>query len=193
MTVEVGDDAPVYLGVVVRGVRVGPSPAWLSERLAAVGIRSISNVVDVTNYMLHGFGQPMHAFDLAKLSGGEVRVRRARAGERLRTLDGVERTLDPSMLVIADAVRAQGIAGVIGGADSAVSETTTDIFLEIASFNPRRIRATRRALGVSTDASYRFERLVPWSSPGETVAHAVRMLAAVAADRGAGEGRDRRD
>lgn len=185
VTVDDAADCPAYLGVVVRGVRVGASPPWLVARLAAVGVRSISNVVDVTNYMLHGYGQPMHAYDLERLggSGAAVHVRRARAGERLTTLDGVDRTLDPSMLVIADAERAQGVAGVIGGRGSEVSGDTTDLFLEIASFEPRRIRGTRRALGVSTDASFRFERLVPATSPADTYATVVRLLAATAGGR----------
>ena len=156
--VEAVDDCPKYCAITIRGLTVGPSPDWLRERLEAVGVRSISNVVDVTNYMLHGFGQPMHAFDAKKLAGDSIIVRHAHAGERIRTLDGVERTLAPEMLVIADAERAQAIAGVIGGADSQVDETTTDIVLEVALFDPRSVRRTRRALATSTDASYRFER-----------------------------------
>jgi phenylalanyl-tRNA synthetase beta chain len=176
VTVEDAADCPAYLGVVLRDVRVGPSPAWLAARLAAVGVRSISNVVDVTNYMLHGYGQPMHAFDLGRLSGNQVRVRRARPGERLLGLDGVDRALDGTMLVIADAERVQAVAGVIGGQGSEVTPATTDVFLEVAAFSPSRVRATRRALGLTTDASYRFERLVPESSPAETYDKAVRLL-----------------
>jgi phenylalanyl-tRNA synthetase beta chain len=180
VSVEDPGDAPAYLGVVIRGLHVGPSPAWLAARLTAVGIRPISNVVDATNYMLYGYGQPMHAFDLDRLAGKEVRVRRAAPGERLQTLDGVERVLDPEVVVIADAERAQGIAGVMGGTASAVSDTTTSIFLEIASFNPRRVRVARRALGVSTDASYRFERTVPATSPPATYQRAVQLILALA-------------
>ncbi len=184
VTVDDSADCPAYLAVVIRGVRVGASPPWLVARLAAVGVRSISNVVDVTNYMLHGYGQPMHAFDLARL-GREpaIHVRRARSGERLTTLDGVDRTLDASMVVIADADHAQGVAGVIGGKGSEVSNDTTDILLEIASFDPRRVRATRRSLGVSTDASFRFERLVPATSPMDTYAAVVGLMTAVAGGR----------
>jgi hypothetical protein len=109
------------MGCVIRGVKVKPSPQWLSSRLEAVGGRSINNVVDATNYMLHGFGQPMHAFDLSRLDGGKIIVRRAHAGEKIRTLDGVDRTLDEEMTVIADGSRAQAIAGVIGGEGSEVS------------------------------------------------------------------------
>lgn len=152
------DGCPRYMAVVIRGVTVGPSPDWLVRRLASVGLRSISNVVDVTNYMLHGYGQPMHAFDLARLAQGQVVVRRARSGEPLVTLDGVARTLTESMTVIADAERAVAVAGVMGGKESEVSEATTDLLLEVAYFSPSHVRATRKALGLSTDASYRFER-----------------------------------
>ena len=180
VTVDDAGDCPAYLGIVIRGVQVGPSPGWLVNRLAAAGVRSVSNVVDATNYMLLGFGQPMHAFDVARLGGGEVHVRRARDGEGIRTLDGVERHLDSSMLIIADAERPQAVAGVIGGHDSQVSAETTDLFLEVAAFDPVGVRRTRRALGVATDASHRFERLVPATSPLETYAIAIRLLMAVA-------------
>jgi phenylalanyl-tRNA synthetase beta chain len=184
VTVDDSTDCPAYLGVVIRGLRVGASPPWLVSRLAAVGMRSISNVVDVTNYMLHGYGQPMHAFDLARLGpDAAIHVRRARPGERLTTLDGVERVLDATILVIADAQHAQGIAGVIGGQGTEVSAQTTDIFLEIAAFDPRRVRTARRALGVSTDASFRFERLVPATSPAETYATVAGLMTAVAGGR----------
>lgn len=152
------EGCPRYMGVVIRGVRVAPSPDWLVRRLNALGLRPISNVVDITNYVLHGFGQPMHALDLAKLAGNAVIVRRAHQGEKHVTLDGVERTLTSDMTVIADAERTIGIAGVMGGRESEVTDTTTDIFLEVAYFSPPNVRRTRRALGLSTDASYRFER-----------------------------------
>ncbi|TVP47069.1 MAG: phenylalanine--tRNA ligase subunit beta [Gemmatimonadales bacterium] len=149
---------PRYLGLVIRGIRVGPSPAWLQARLRAVGARPINNVVDVTNYVLLETGQPLHAFDLARIGGGEIVVRRARDGETLRTLDGVERKLTPDMLAICDADTPLAVAGVMGGEASEVSAGTTDILLECALFAPGPIRATRKALGLSTDASYRFER-----------------------------------
>jgi phenylalanyl-tRNA synthetase beta chain len=160
VTIRIEDDegCPLYMGVVVRGVKIGPSPDWLVRRLEAVGLRSISNVVDATNYMLHGYGQPMHAFDLAKLADRTIVVRRARSGEKLVTLDGVERALDERMTMIADANVSVAVGGVMGGRDSEVTESTTDLLLEVANFNPSRIRVTRRALGLSTDASYRFER-----------------------------------
>lgn len=173
------DGCPRYLAIVIRGVTVGPSPQWLKDRFAAVGVRSISNVVDVTNYFLHAFGQPMHAFDLAKLAGPAIVVRRARAGEKLVTLDGVPRTLTPDMLVIADADRAQAVAGVIGGKDSEVSDATRDILLEVANFEPRTVRKTRRALGVNTDASHRFERGTDPAEPARAGALAAALIASL--------------
>lgn len=183
VTLEDATGCPRYMGVVVRGVTVGPSPAWLAERLTAVGSRPINNVVDVTNYLLHELGQPMHAFDLAALAGQAVVIRTARPGETLTTLDGVARTLDPSMTVIADRDRAQAVGGVMGGASSEVTASTTDIFLEVAYFDPRSIRRTRRALGLSTDASYRFERGVDPELQPMALARAVEMLIAVAGGR----------
>jgi phenylalanyl-tRNA synthetase beta chain len=153
-----------YLGVVIRGVQVVPSPAWLVERLAAVGSRSINNVVDATNYVLHELGQPIHAFDLGKVDPEPkmpektIVVRSAKDGEVLVTLDGISRKLTPEMTVIADSVNAIALAGVMGGRETEVSETTTDIFVEVATFDASRTRRTRRAAGLSTDASYRFER-----------------------------------
>lgn len=158
LRVDAINDCEKYCAVTIRGLQVGPSPDWLRERLEGAGVRSINNVVDATNYMLHGFGQPMHAFDANKLAGNAIVVRRAHAGEKIRTLDGIERALTDEMLVIADAERAQAIAGIIGGGDSEIDESTTDIVLEVALFEPRSVRRTRRALGISTDASYRFER-----------------------------------
>ena len=152
------DGCPHYMGAVIRGVQVGASPDWLVRRLESVGLRSVSNVVDATNYMLHGYGQPMHAFDANRLAGRTVVIRRPREGERMTTLDGVERRLSGQTTVIADADRAIAVGGIMGGLDSEVTAATTDIFLEVAFFNPRRIRQSRRSLGLSTDASYRFER-----------------------------------
>ena len=169
-----------FMGVVIRGVTIGPSPEWLVRRLEAIGSRSINNVVDASNYVLHELGQPTHAFDLATLGGSSIIVRLARDGERITTLDGVERSLRNTMIVIADAERPQAIAGVMGGRESEVTETTTDLFLEVANFNPTRIRNARRALGLSTDASYRFERGVDVEiGPRalERVAHLITLLA----------------
>lgn len=180
VAVEDAEGCPRYMAAVIRGVKIAPSPPWLAARVEAVGARSINNVVDATNYMLHGFGQPMHAFDFAHLDGGRVIVRRARVGEKIKTLDGVERMLDSGMTVIADARRAQAIAGVIGGEGSEVTDATTDILLEAAAFDPRRVRATRRKLGVSTDASYRFERGVDVVALPRHLRFAVNLIIAVA-------------
>ncbi|HEY2065244.1 MAG TPA: phenylalanine--tRNA ligase subunit beta [Gemmatimonadaceae bacterium] len=153
-----------YMGVVIRGLVVGPSPEWLVERLAAVGSRSINNVVDATNYVLYELGQPTHAFDLGKLDldtqlpEKTVVVRSAKEGETLVTLDGVARTLMADMTVIADSAKPIALAGVMGGRDTEVDERTRDILVEVATFDPARTRRTRRAAGLSTDASYRFER-----------------------------------
>ena len=147
-----------YLGLVIRGVEVGPSPDWLASRIRAAGGRPINNVVDATNYVLLELGQPLHAFDVARLEGPDIVVRRARAGEELRTLDGEDRPITEDMLMICDAERPVAIAGVMGGQDSEVTESTSDVLLECALFEPKQIRATRRALGMSTDASYRYER-----------------------------------
>ena len=168
-----------YMGVVIRGVTVGASPQWLVDRLASVGSRSINNIVDATNYVLHELGQPTHAFDLLKVDPEPkmpertVVVRAAREGETLMTLDGVTRKLTPDMTVIADSRDPIALAGVMGGAGTEVSEDTTEIFVEVATFDPRRTRRTRRAAGMSTDASHRFER-------GVDVALAPRALARVA-------------
>ena len=169
-----------YAGAVITGLKVGPSPDWLVQRLQSVGSRSINNVVDVTNYMLLGFGQPMHAFDLEKIARSTVVVRKTRGEELIKTLDGVDRTLSPGAVVIGDAERAQAIAGIIGGSGSEVSESTTEIFLEVAAFNPARIRATRRKLEISTDASYRFERGVDVDAIPGLVDYAVRLILSVA-------------
>lgn len=149
-----------FLGAVVRGVTVGPSPDWLQTRLRAVGARPINNVVDATNYVLFELGHPTHAYDLGQLRGSAVITRLARAGEKVRTLDGVDRTLTDSMLVIADAERTVDIAGIMGEEDSSVRDTTVDLFLECAHFEPRQIRNTKKELGIQSDAGYRFERWV---------------------------------
>lgn len=180
VTVEDVTGCPRYMAAVIRGVTIGPSPSWLVSRIEAVGSRSINNVVDATNYMLHGFGQPMHAFDISALYGNQIIVRRARADERIKTLDGVDRTLDSEMTVIADANKAHAIAGVIGGEGSEVTDATTDILLEVASFDARRVRSTRRKLGVSTDASYRFERGVDADACPRHLRYAIDLIMAVA-------------
>ncbi len=161
-TTRVDIEAPELCGRyttrVVRGVKVQPSPGWLRQRLEAIGQKSISNVVDVTNYVMFELGHPMHAFDLDKLSEKRIVVRRARPDEKIRTLDGAERTLTKDMCAIADAASAVGIGGVMGGADSEISFSSRNILIESAWFDPISVRRTSKALGLRTEASYRFER-----------------------------------
>jgi phenylalanyl-tRNA synthetase beta chain len=168
-----------YYGVAVRGVRVAPSPEWLAARLRAIGQRPINNIVDATNFVLHELGQPLHAFDLDRL-GNDVVVRRARAGERLVTLDGVERRLDPAMLLIADATRPVALAGVMGGLDTEVAGDTTNLLLECALFDTALTRSTRKRAGLSTDASQRFERGVDPDGMERAVLRALALILAVA-------------
>jgi phenylalanyl-tRNA synthetase beta chain len=177
--IEDAEGCSRYTAAVITNVTVCPSPDWLRACVESVGGRSINNVVDATNYLLHGFGQPMHAFDRTKLAGNGIVVRRARAGEKLVTLDGVERALDPVMLVIADEERATALAGVMGGRASEVTDATTEIVLEVATFESRRVRATRRAAGLSTDASYRFERCIDDAAVPNMLALGAALLAHV--------------
>lgn len=156
--VESLDDAPIYVGVLIKGVRIDESPWEFQRTLAYLGVRPIYNVVDVTNYYLTVYGQPMHAFDYDKLRGGKIVVRRARDGEKITTLDGVDRTLDPDILVIADTEASVAIAGVMGGENTEVTEDTENIFLEVAYFSPMVVARSSRKLSLRTDASYRFER-----------------------------------
>src|SRR5437773_239303 len=174
------EGAPRYMIAVIRGVRVAASPAWLAHRLTALGHRPINNVVDATNYILFEINQPLHAFDLAKLRGPAVVVRRAKPSERIVTLDGVERKLTPEMTAICDAERPTIVAGVMGSAESEVTEHTTDIVLEAAYFQPTRIRRTRRALAVSSASSYRFERGLDMPGLPEALARAIDLIRAVA-------------
>jgi phenylalanyl-tRNA synthetase beta chain len=156
--IEDPEGCPRYMGAVIRGVTVGPSPEWLGNRLRAIGQQPINNVVDATNYVLHELNQPLHAFDLATLVGPAVVIRRAQKGERLRTLDGKDRVLDPEMLVIADAQVPTAMAGLMGGEATEVTEDTRDLFLECAYFDPKRVRRAAKGLSLDTDASFRFQR-----------------------------------
>ena len=159
-SVEIKDPdlCPRYAARLVRGVKIGPSPAWLVKHLEAIGQRPINNVADITNFVLHELGQPLHAFDFEKLGGRRIVVRRAHAGEKLKTLDGVERTLTNDMLVIADAEKAVALAGIMGGEESEISTQTKDVLIESAYFAPHSVRLTARQLGMDTEASRRFER-----------------------------------
>jgi len=150
-----------YIGAVIKDVRVGPSPDWIQRRLRACSVRPINNIVDITNYVLLEYAQPLHAFDLKRLNGPAIHVRRAHEGEKLLALDGTVRDLTPDMLVIADALRPVAVAGVIGGEETAVTSTTTDVLLESANFNGSSVRQTSRAFGLRTEASARFERALP--------------------------------
>lgn len=160
ITIEVKDTeaAPRYVGLYIEGIKVGPSPQWLQDRLKAIGSRPINNVVDVTNFVLHELGQPLHAFDADKIGGKKVVVRTAKSAEKFTTLDEVERTMQAEDLLICDAEKGMCIAGVFGGATSGVTEQTVNVFLESAYFNPVTIRKTAKRHALSTDASFRFER-----------------------------------
>ncbi|NDK14241.1 MAG: phenylalanine--tRNA ligase subunit beta [Armatimonadetes bacterium CG_4_10_14_0_8_um_filter_66_14] len=173
VSVEILDPAlgPRYSGRLLRGVTVGPSPAWMQERLQQVGVRPINNIVDVTNYVCFEYGQPLHAFDFSRIAQGKLQVRRARPGESLVTLDGEDRPLTEERLVIADAERPVALAGVMGGLDSEVTDSTTDVLLESAHFASEGIRKTAKALALRSEASYRFER---WVDPNGAVAASDR-------------------
>jgi phenylalanyl-tRNA synthetase beta chain len=180
VSIEAGDACHHYVARVVRGVRVGPSPDWLAQRLEASGLRPINCVVDATNYVLLELGQPLHAFDLATLRGAEVRVRRARPGEKLVTLDRETRELGGEDLVIADAERAIALAGVMGGADTEVSPATRDVLIESAHFEPTAVRLAARRHGLRSEASYRFERGVDREGVTRAADRCARLLAALA-------------
>src|SRR2546423_2593662 len=159
-SVEIRDPdlCPRYAARIVRGVKVAPSPDWLVKKLEAIGQRPINNIADITNFVLNELGQPIHAFDLAKLEGKRIVVRRAARSETIKTLDGVERKLDEQMLVIADARKPVAVAGVMGGEDSQISTATSDVLIESAYFNASSVRRTAKLLGLNTEASHRFER-----------------------------------
>ena len=180
VTIAASDLCPRYAARVIQGVKIGQSPSWLQQRLESVGIGVINNIVDITNFVLMEYGQPLHAFDYHKLAENRIVVRRAAAGETLTTLDEVARELTPDMLVIADAEKSVALAGVMGGYDSEITEATCDVLLESAYFNPSSIRATAKALGMSTEASYRFER---GADPGIVLAaldRAAQLIAELA-------------
>jgi phenylalanyl-tRNA synthetase beta chain len=182
VTIEDAELCPRYAAAVAQ-VQIGPSPAWITARLQAAGVRPISNIVDVTNYVNIEIGQPMHAFDLARLAGPEIRVRRAKPGETIRTLDGIDRTLDPNMLVIADRDRAQAVAGVMGGAASEVSASTKDIVFESAYFKPASVRQTSKRLGLKTEASSRFERGADVGAQVVALHRAIALMEQIGAGR----------
>lgn len=176
VSIEDKDACRRYIGIVIRDVHVKHPDAKISHKLESVGMRSISNIVDITNFLLMETGQPMHAFDLDKLAGGKIVVRRARAGETIVTLDGEERKLDPSILVIADAEKPVAIAGIKGGQSAEVTWETKNILLESAYFDPVLVRRTSRKLKLSTDSSYRFERGVDPAMVEVAVHRAAEMV-----------------
>ena len=177
VTIDAPDLCPRYAARVIQGVKVAESPKWLQQRLESVGIGVINNIVDVTNFVLMEYGQPLHAFDYHKLAENRIVVRRARDNEQITTLDEVARELTSDMLVIADAEKPVALAGIMGGYDSEITETTCDVLLESAYFNPLSIRATAKALGISTEASYRFER---GADPGAVLAALDRAAQLIA-------------
>ncbi|MGD1276689.1 MAG: phenylalanine--tRNA ligase subunit beta [Tepidisphaeraceae bacterium] len=181
--IEAGELCPLYTARVIRGVKIGPAPAWMTQRLEAVDVRPVNNVVDVTNYVMLEMGQPLHAFDLAKIGGGQIVVRTARPGESLVSIDGKKRELSPQMLVIADAQRAVAVAGVMGGIESEVSGATQDVLLESARFDPLSVRRTARALVMASDSSYRFERGIDPALAARASLRAAELILATAGGR----------
>jgi len=179
-------DCPLYTATVVTGVKIGPSPEFIQRRLSAVGLRPINNVVDIGNYVMLEYGQPVHAFDAKKLAGAEIVVRHAAEGEKIVTLDGKERTLDPHTLVIADAENPVVIAGIMGGENSGVSDDTTDLVLEVAAFRRQSVRATSKRLGLSSDSSYRYERGIDVHSLDEAAHRFIDLILAHAGGEVAG-------
>jgi len=183
-SVQIGPDArdlcPFYSARIIRNVKVGPSPAWLRTRVESIGLRSINNIVDVTNYVLFELGQPLHAFDFDKLTEKRIVVRRATAGEKIVAIDGRTYELNPSQLVIADAIKPQAIAGVMGGKDTEVIEATTTVLLESARFEQLNVRTTSRALGLKSDSSYRFERGIDPTLADKASRRAAQLILDVA-------------
>ena len=180
LTVEPGAGCSRYVGRVIENVKVGPSPKWLSRLLKSVGMASVNNVVDVTNFVLMDIGQPLHSFDMSKLSGAEVVVRKAKAGERIQTLDHKEHELSTSDLVICDGDKPSCVAGVMGGVESEITESTTKVFLESAWFNPAVVRKQAHRLCTSTDSSYRFERGIDYSMQRDADDYACALIQEVA-------------
>lgn len=177
------DLCPRYVARMVEGVKIGPSPHWMSDRLEKIGIRSINNVVDVTNYVMMEYGQPLHAFDFELLEEGRIVVRRAKEGEEFVTLDGVKRTLDKEMLMICDGVKPVAIAGVMGGLNSEIKEDTQKVLLESAYFNPAVNRRTSKKLGLETEAAYRFGRGIDYGGCLTAANRATQLIQELAGGR----------
>lgn len=189
-SIEIEDNnlIPRYIGAVIEGVEVKESPNWLKNKLKAIGLSPTNNIVDITNYILHGLGQPLHAFDADRIKGKKVRVGAVASGTKLTTLDGVERTLNGTEIIIKDAENTpMCIAGVLGGASSGVSENTQNIFLESAYFNPVAVRKAAKAHGINTDASFRFERGIDPNNVKTTITHAISMIQELAGGKVKGQ------
>ncbi len=184
------EDCPRYAARLLKNVNIGPSPWWLRKKLLSVGLRPINNVVDITNLVMLEYGQPLHAFDFDRLGGGKIVVRRARAGETIVTLDGEKRNLDQEMLLICDAEKAVAVAGVMGGENSEVTDTTKEILLESACFNPLSVRRTARHLNLGTEASYRFERGVDPELAPRAMERAVQLLVEITGAEAVANGYD---
>ncbi len=176
VAIEAADLCPHYTARIIRNVKIGPSPQWMARRLLAVGLPVINNVVDITNYVMFEMGQPLHAFDADKVQGNKIIVRRAKPSEKLTSIDGKERTLDATMLVIADANRPVALAGVMGGLDSEISSNTVNVLLESARFDPLSVRKTSRALALKSDSSYRFERQIDPTLPERASLRAAQLI-----------------
>lgn len=186
--VEDSELSPRYIGVIIENVKVAESPSWLKDRLKAIGLSPINNIVDITNFILHGYGQPLHAFDADKIAGKKVKVGVNEKGTKFTTLEGVERTLNGSEIMIKDGENnPMCIAGVFGGLNSGVSENTTTIFLESAYFNPVAVRKAAKAHGLNTDASFRFERGVDPNSTKTTIQKAIDLIEEIAGGKLKGE------
>ena len=186
VTIEAAELCPHYTAQVIRGVKIGPSPAWMQRRLESIGVRPVNNVVDVTNYVMFEMGQPLHTFNFDGLYEKRIVVRRAMPGEVLKSLDGHDRKLLPDMLVIADAKRAVALAGVMGGKDSEVTDGTVNILLESARFDALSIRKTARVLAMKSDSSYRFERKIDPTLPLRASRRAAELIVQTAGGELAG-------
>ena len=184
------DLCPRYVGLVMDRVRVAPSPEWMQRHLIDSGLRPVNNIVDITNYVLLELGHPLHAFDFDRLHEGRIVVARAAAGQKMVTLDGIERTLDEEMLLIRDGAGPVAIAGVMGGLHSEIHEGTSRVLLECAYFQPRSVRRTSKKLGLTTEASYRFERGADWDCPPAAVTRTAYLMRRLAGARVAGNLRD---
>jgi len=183
LKIENKKDCPLYTAKIIKDVKVGSSPDWLKRRLELIGCRSVNSVVDITNYILFEWGEPLHAFDLDKLSVGTIIVRRGREGEKIITIDGQERILNPEILVIADKEKAVAVAGIMGGKDTEVSAGAKNILLEAAVFNPIVIRRGRQRLGLSSESAYRFERGVDLENAQRAAWQAVALIQEICGGR----------